>query len=57
MVLYILYDNNEWIKPLCKILENNNISYHLWLIDETVGNNSIIDFSLPPPNGIFYNRN
>jgi hypothetical protein len=43
------------MKGLLEILQARNIKYTLWAINSTVNGESI-DFSLAPPEGVFFNR-
>lgn len=49
--IFIIHENEEWIKPLVAELKNTNASFEKWHMNEVC-----IDMSLPPPDGIFYNR-
>ena len=49
--IYIIYDNPNWIKNLCRELETRDLPYEKWLINE----NNIINLEKEPPKGIFYN--
>ncbi|SEQ89234.1 ATP-grasp domain-containing protein [Piscibacillus halophilus] len=49
--IYVIHENDEWTKPLIDALEELNVPYEDWFINE--GN---VDLSEEPPKGIFYNR-
>ncbi len=53
--LYILHDNIEWIHDLCLLLTEKEVTYKLWFLDQASKHLSI-DFSLPPPEGVYFNR-
>lgn len=54
-MLYILHENEEWLHGLLKQLQKYNCQYVLWFVNDGINGNPI-DFSKPPPDGIFYNR-
>lgn len=49
--IYIIHENNEWVVPLRKELEDLNLPYEEWHLDK-----GILDLSKAPPKGVFYNR-
>ena len=49
--IYIIHENDEWIKPLVVELKKINASFEKWHM-----NKMCIDMSSPPPDGVFYNR-
>lgn len=49
--IYIIHENNEWTDPLLKWLEEFNLPYEDWFLDK-----GILDLSVEPPQGVFYNR-
>ncbi|MDT0596385.1 ATP-grasp domain-containing protein [Glaciecola petra] len=49
--IYVLHENNEWTIHLQKRLDELQLPYELWHLDE-----GIIDLSSEPPEGVFYNR-
>ena len=53
--LFILHENPEWLKPFVSYLNTHEIPHTLWFIEDGI-NHTPIDFSQPPPDGIFYNR-
>lgn len=49
--IYVLHENNEWTIHLQKRLDELQLPYELWHLDE-----GIIDLPSEPPEGVFYNR-
>ncbi len=49
--IYIIHENEEWTAPLVKQMEERNLPYEEWFLNE-----GHIDLSKSPPNGVFYNR-
>lgn len=49
--IYVLHENNEWTVHLQRRLEELNLPFELWHIDE-----GMLDLSQEPPEGVFYNR-
>lgn len=49
--IYVLHENNEWTVHLQKRLDELNLPYEMWHLDE-----GLIDLSSTPPEGVFYNR-
>ncbi len=49
--IYVLHENNEWTIHLQNRLDELNLPYELWHLDE-----GVIDLSSEPPKGVFYNR-
>ncbi|SET99172.1 RimK-like ATP-grasp domain-containing protein [Salinibacillus kushneri] len=49
--VYVIHENEEWTEYLFKRLEELDIPYEDWLLD-----NGSIDLTKEPPEGIFYNR-
>ena len=54
-MLYILHENDEWIKALIDEFKKNNIEFTLWFVNNGI-NGSPVDFGNEPPDGVFYNR-
>ncbi|MFB1081972.1 RimK family alpha-L-glutamate ligase [Jeotgalibacillus sp. JSM ZJ347] len=48
---YVLHENDEWTVHLTKRLEELNVPYEVWHLDE-----GIVDLTEEPPEGIFYSR-
>ncbi len=49
--IYVIHENAEWVVPLRKAFEAQDLPYEEWFIDQ--GN---IDLNDLPPEGVFYNR-
>lgn len=49
--IYVLHENDEWTDHLTKRLQELNLPYELWHLDE-----GMLDLTSEPPEGIFYNR-
>jgi hypothetical protein len=49
--IYIIHENSEWTVHLTKRLEERNLPYEEWFLDE-----GTVDLSTVPPDGIFYSR-
>ena len=49
--IYVIHENGEWTKPLFDALTALGVAFEDWDMSQ-----SIIDISMPPPEGIFYNR-
>lgn len=49
--IYVLHENNDWTVHLQNRLEELALPYEMWHLDE-----GHIDLSVPPPEGVFYNR-
>lgn len=49
--IYVIHENEEWTVHLTKRLEELNLPYELWHLDE-----GIVDLTKEPPKGVFYNR-
>ncbi|MEM1080579.1 MAG: alpha-L-glutamate ligase [Pseudomonadota bacterium] len=49
--VYVLHENNEWTEHLEVRLQQLDIPYELWHLDQ-----GLIDLSQAPPHGVFYNR-
>ncbi|UJL47720.1 alpha-L-glutamate ligase [Virgibacillus sp. NKC19-16] len=49
--IYVLHENNEWTDHLINRLEELQLPYEDWLLD-----NGKVDLTSLPPNGVFYNR-
>ncbi len=48
---YILHENDEWTVHLTKRLDELEVPYEVWHLDE-----GIVDLTKEPPEGIFYSR-
>ncbi|MFA1822393.1 RimK family alpha-L-glutamate ligase [Virgibacillus oceani] len=49
--IYILHENDEWTDHLTKRLDELELPYEAWHLDQ-----GIVDLTTEPPEGIFYNR-
>lgn len=49
--IYILHENNDWTVHLTNRLDELNLPYEAWHLDQ-----GIVDLTAAPPEGIFYNR-
>jgi hypothetical protein len=49
--IYVLHENDAWVEPLRAAFESQSLPYREWFLAE-----GVLDFSAPPPPGVFYNR-
>ncbi|WP_391117109.1 ATP-grasp domain-containing protein [Psychrobacillus sp. L3] len=49
--IYVIHENDEWTVHLTDRLEELNLPFELWHLDE-----GIVDLTSEPPNGVFYSR-
>ncbi|MCP3030090.1 alpha-L-glutamate ligase [Halobacillus sp. A1] len=49
--IYVIHENDEWTDHLTKRLEELELPYELWHLNE-----GTIDLTQDPPEGVFYNR-
>jgi GMP synthase-like glutamine amidotransferase len=49
--VYVIHENSEWTVHLTKRLEELDVPYEEWHLDE-----GSLDLSKEPPEGIFYSR-
>src|SRR5690625_3696277 len=49
--IYILHENDEWTVHVTNRLEELDVPYESWHLDQ-----GIVDLTTEPPKGIFYNR-
>ena len=49
--IYVLHENNEWVEPLRVALHRRDLPFEEWFLDR-----GVVDLSLAPPAGVFYNR-
>ena len=49
--IYVIHENSEWTNHLTSRLDELQLPYEEWFLDE-----GIVDLSSEPPEGIFYNR-
>ena len=49
--IFVLHENDAWVEPLRRALDEQNLPFEEWFLDE-----GRIDLNEPPPEGVFYNR-
>jgi hypothetical protein len=49
--IYVIHENAAWIEPLRAAFDEARLPYEEWFLDK-----GMLDFSSPPPEGVFYNR-
>ena len=49
--IHVIHENDAWVEPLRAAFAELRLPYEEWFIDE-----GTLDFSVPPPEGVFYNR-
>lgn len=49
--IYVIHENDAWVEPLRAALSELGLPYTEWHLDQ-----GVLDFSSPPPEGVFYNR-
>ena len=49
--IYVIHENADWTLPLFEALNALGVPFEDWDMSR-----SLIDISIPPPNGVFYNR-
>ncbi len=49
--IYVIHENSEWVVPLRTAFGELNLPFEEWFLDQ-----GVLDFSTPPPLGVFYNR-
>jgi hypothetical protein len=49
--IYVIHENEAWVEPLRLAFDELSLPYEEWFLDE-----GVLDFSSPPPEGVFYNR-
>ncbi len=49
--IYVLHENPDWLPPLAAALDAAGVDWEDWSLVERA-----VDFSAPPPEGVFYNR-
>jgi hypothetical protein len=50
--IYVLHENAAWVEPLRRAFDARGLSYEEWFLDGS----GQVEFELPPPQGVFYNR-
>src|SRR6266852_3644643 len=51
MHIHVIHENAAWLEPLAAALDAERLPWHDWFLDR-----GVFDLSLPPPEGVFYNR-
>ncbi len=51
MQIHVIHENEAWLQPLARALEVERLPWRQWFLDE-----GVFDLSIPPPEGVFYNR-
>jgi hypothetical protein len=49
--IYVIHENDAWVDPLRAAFAELDLPYSEWFL-----NQGVLDFSSPPPEGVFYNR-
>lgn len=49
--IYVIHENSAWVEPLQAAFQELGLPYEEWFLDE-----GTLDLSVPPPEGVFYNR-
>jgi hypothetical protein len=49
--IYIIHENEDWTKPLLEKLHERGLPYEEWHLGK-----GLVDLSVAPPEGLFYNR-
>lgn len=49
--IYVIHENSAWVEPLQEAFRELELPYEEWFLDE-----GKLDLSVPPPEGVFYNR-
>jgi glutathione synthase/RimK-type ligase-like ATP-grasp enzyme len=49
--IYVIHENSEWVVPLRSAFAELNLPFEEWYLDQ-----GVLDYSTPPPLGVFYNR-
>src|SRR6516225_2601037 len=49
--IHVIHENAAWLEPLAEALDRQGLPWRDWFLDR-----SVFDLSLPPPEGVFYNR-
>ena len=49
--IYVIHENDAWVDPLRAAFAEFNLPYAEWFL-----NQGVLDFSIGPPDGVFYNR-
>src|SRR6185295_15990132 len=51
MKIYVIHENDAWVEPLRAAFVEKGLPFEEWFLDR-----GVLDFSRPPPEGVFYNR-
>jgi hypothetical protein len=49
--IYVIHENSAWVEPLRAAFSKLDLPYEEWFFDQ-----GSLDLSVPPPEGVFYNR-
>ncbi|HEX4782335.1 MAG TPA: hypothetical protein VH301_16360 [Usitatibacter sp.] len=49
--IYVIHENEAWVEPLRSAFDERRLPFEEWFLDK-----GVLDFSSPPPQGVFYNR-
>lgn len=49
--IYVIHENSAWVEPLQVAFRELDLPFEEWFLDE-----GKLDLSVPPPEGVFYNR-
>jgi glutathione synthase/RimK-type ligase-like ATP-grasp enzyme len=49
--IYVIHENSAWVEPLRAAFREQGLPFEEWFLDE-----GTLDLSVPPPEGVFYNR-
>jgi RimK-like ATP-grasp domain len=49
--IYVIHENSEWTNHLTNRLDELNLPYEEWFLDQ-----GVVDLTAAPPQGVFYNR-
>ena len=49
--IYVLHENRDWLPPFADAFDRLGVPWADWFLNTTS-----FDFSVPPPQGVFYNR-
>lgn len=49
--IYVIHENSDWVVPLRAAFAEQQLPFEEWFLDQ-----GLLDFSTPPPEGVFYNR-
>ncbi len=49
--IYVIHENSAWAEPLCRAFQDLDLPFEEWFLDR-----GRLDLTVPPPEGVFYNR-